>query len=771
MPTAPNITIGIKEKGANKVAQSFNKLSAATEKNERSVASLRKEQARQAKAERIQAARRKRQIAQWTRYGKAVAAAAAAIVGREVITNTLEFETQMNRVAAVSGATGKALENLSAQARNLGSETKFAASEVAAGQAFLGQAGFKTNEILAATPALLDLAAAGMLDLAEASDIASNIMGAFQIAAGDAADVADVLAAVAASSNTNIQQLGEAVSYVGPVAYSAGLSLRDVAAAVGILGNNGIQASRAGTSLNTIFSKLLKPTADAEAIFKKYNVQLRDSEGNLRDFIDILRELHAAGAPTEDFFTIFGQRGAPAALIFAALSEQGAKYRDTLDDVDGASSKMADTMETGLVGAIHNLKSAWEGLTISMGKNPIFNALVLKPIEILTATVRAFTPELEQQGLTVEELGKQYETATKQIAKMEKELEELEGVGGRRAENQRATLRKRIEALKEESFETSTLAGIKLRIAEIDEQINNPTYRKAVDRLRKEKASLEAQVAEIEAAAYKARQQVSEEDERAPAGRRSPQTSLRALGPSPEAILKGNAAWADFFGGITDQARMTSDDVKTVMDGLVGYVPSVSGTRQQKLSESIDAEIARIGAQQARLQAAIVGFGGPGDQDLPEYIAKTDGWVKRLGKSFEDMGTKASDSLKAIIVNGADATETVKRLLLTLGVDFLTSAFEPGGFFRPIKKNVGGTIFPGQAYRVHEDETIVPVGSPMQVQPARAGGAMAGTEVVNNIVIEGYDRDEAALAAQVARAVEQSMSRREARRSLYKRDG
>ena len=134
--------------------------------------------------------------------------------------------------------------------------------------------------------------------------------------------------------------------------------------------------------------------------------------------------------------------------------------------------------------------------------------------------------------------------------------------------------------------------------------------------------------------------------------------------------------------------------------------------------------IERAEAQASTAKARIEEYVSQTGTDFNELTVLKDaeGWVKRLGNSFEGLGQKASESLKAIIVNGADARETIKRLLLTLGVDFLTGAFQPGGLFRPAAKNVGGTIYPGRAYRVHEDETIVPVGAPMQVMTASAGG-------------------------------------------------
>ena len=755
MPTAPNITIGVKTKGTQKVEKDFKGLAAATSLNTKETAKLRKEQAKQARAEQIQAARRRRQIAEWKRYGKAIAGAAVALAAREVVRNTLEFETQMNRVAAVTGATGVAFANLAAQARNLGATTKFAASEVAAGQAFLGQAGFKMNEIISATPALLDLAAAGMLDLGRAADIASNIMGAFQIAAKDTNDVADVMAATAASSNTNIEQLGEAMSYVGPVAYSAGLSLRDAATAIGILGNNALQGSRAGTGLNTIISRLLRPSSEATKIFEGYNIELRDASGNLRNFIDILGELHAAGAGTEDFFAIFEQRGAPAALILAQNAERAKEYRMELDDVKNASNEMANVMETGLVGAMHNLKSAWEGLTISMGKNPLLNDLILKPIEGLTELFRSLTPEVETMPATVAALGDAYAAATAKIAMAESQLAQIENVSGRNAARRRETIQRTIDLLTKERDATLTLTGLRKGLADLDKEIA-VAHRREIPVLERRRERLLDQIRQLEADAEKAEQETAAA---AAAGRAaggsgpSQALALQPIRPAQQAVAAGVLAWRDYWQQVGEEAKRGRASIEADLDDLAGYVPLVSGTRMQKLQRMISMEINRAGAARAQAAAAFMNL-GPDSRELPEYIARTDSLVKRLGDSFALMGDRAADSLKQIVIQGANAQETVKRLLVTLGIDFLRDALSPGGLFRPTKKNVGGTIYPGRAYRVHEDETIIPLGSPMQVQPARSGAQGSPGNVSINVSIDGYDRDQSELARAVAEAVE-----------------
>ena len=114
--------------------------------------------------------------------------------------------------------------------------------------------------------------------------------------------------------------------------------------------------------------------------------------------------------------------------------------------------------------------------------------------------------------------------------------------------------------------------------------------------------------------------------------------------------------------------------------------------------------------------------------------------MKRLGKSFDQLGTTASDALSQIIIHGGDAKDTVKQLLAVLASQFVGGLFDKGGLLRPTKKNTGGTIYPGRAYEVHERETVVPLGQPMQVIPASQ--TRAGGETVN-ISIDARGSDEA----------------------------
>ena len=197
------------------------------------------------------------------------------------IKTAADFEQAMARVKAVSGATDEEFAKLTNTARELGRTTKFSASEAADGMNFLAMAGFKSTEIIAAMPSVLELAAAANLDLASAADITSNNLTGYGMKVEDLAKVNDVLVGTFTSANTDLTQLGIAMKYVGPVASSAGISFTEVAAAIGLLGNAGIQGSMAGTSLRKTISSLIKPSSAGAKELQKLGVSVVDSKGKL----------------------------------------------------------------------------------------------------------------------------------------------------------------------------------------------------------------------------------------------------------------------------------------------------------------------------------------------------------------------------------------------------------------------------------------------------------------------------------------------------------
>jgi TP901 family phage tail tape measure protein len=169
---------------------------------------------------------------------------------------------------------------------------------------------------------VLQLAAAGNMDLATTADIASNVLSGYGMEVGELGRVNDVLAVTFSNTNTNIAQAGEAMKYVAPVAAAAGMEFEEAAAAVGLLGNAGIQGSMAGTTLRGVITALINPTGEAADILERLGIQALDSSGNMIPLADIIDQLGAAGVTTGELMTVFGQRAGPG---LAALLEQGGR--------------------------------------------------------------------------------------------------------------------------------------------------------------------------------------------------------------------------------------------------------------------------------------------------------------------------------------------------------------------------------------------------------------------------------------------------------------
>lgn len=282
-----------------------------------------------------------------------------------------DFEDQMSRVQAISGATGKELEELRSQAVELGADTSFSASEAAQGMENLAAAGFETNEIMDAMPGLLDLAAASGEDLASSSDIAASTLRGFGLAAEDAGHVADVLAKNANRTNSSVTETGEAMKYIAPLARAAGISLEETAAAIGIMANAGIQGSQAGTTLRGALSRLSKPTADMLQAMNELGIEFYDSEGKMLSLADQVGMLKSAMEGMTDeqknnyLVTLYGQEALSGML---ALINEGpdslASLTAAYEQCDGSAQAAADTMQDNLKGAVEELSGSAESLGI-----------------------------------------------------------------------------------------------------------------------------------------------------------------------------------------------------------------------------------------------------------------------------------------------------------------------------------------------------------------------------------------------------------------------
>ena len=301
-------------------------------------------------------------------YGAAVAGAVVAM-GAKALGAFQAFQASMNQVKAVSGATADEMLRLKDLALEMGSTTKFSAKEAADAMGFLAMAGLSVNEVATALPGTLELAAAGNLDLAEAADLATNVMSGMGLEVKDLGRLNDVLATAAASSNTSVSQLGSAMKFVAPVAAAAGMSVEQTAAAIGVLSNAGIQGELAGTALRGSITKLLNPSAQAEKILDKLGVTVTDTAGDMLPLDKIVQQFEQSGLSAGDAMAIFGQRAGPGMLALVSSGSKGlTEYTKELENAEGAAAKMAETQQEGLVGSMTRLSSAVDTLMIRFGE-------------------------------------------------------------------------------------------------------------------------------------------------------------------------------------------------------------------------------------------------------------------------------------------------------------------------------------------------------------------------------------------------------------------
>ena len=355
---------------------------------------------------------------------KGLKATTAAITGTSIALEGIglaavkagsDFEAQMSRVKAISGATGTEFEKLKSQAIQLGADTSFSAGQAAEGMENLAAAGFTTNEIMEAMPGLLDMAAASGEDLANSSEIAASTLRGFGLEAEEAGHVADVLAENANKTNSSVSETGEAMKYVAPLARAAGLSFEETAAAIGIMANAGIQGSQAGTTLRGAISRLSKPTDDMIDAMEELGISFYNSNGEMKSVGEQVGMLEGAFSGMTDeqknnyLVTLYGQEALSGML--ALINEgQGSltELTKSYESCDGSAQKAADTMQDNLKGAIEELSGSAESLGIVFYED-VADSLK-KTAETATESINNITDAFHNGGLdaAIEQAGDEF---------------------------------------------------------------------------------------------------------------------------------------------------------------------------------------------------------------------------------------------------------------------------------------------------------------------------------------------------------------------------
>lgn len=296
----------------------------------------------------------------------------------------IDFEqTLVNAAAKFSGDVKKGTDEfaqLEAAAMKAGATTEFTATKAAEALNYLAMVGMDVQTSIAVLPGLIDLATASQTDLAMATDIATDTMGAFNMqaktsaeAAANLARVSDVMAMTANTSNTDMEKLFETLKKGGPVATLAGASFETVAAQAGIMANAGIKAEIAGTAIANSFLNLSNPTGAAAKVVQRLGIRLKQANGSLKDLPDLIDEVNAKTAKLTKtqrqaaIEAIFGREGlAGNVAVLQAGGDALRKYRKQLEGATGSTSKMAATMRDTTRGSLNNLTSAIEGVSISL---------------------------------------------------------------------------------------------------------------------------------------------------------------------------------------------------------------------------------------------------------------------------------------------------------------------------------------------------------------------------------------------------------------------
>lgn len=329
----------------------------------------------------------------------------SALAGAAVIKVGADFERSMNRARAVMGLIGpeseQTFQKMRERAKTMGISTEKSATEAADALVFLGMAGFSAEQSMQALEGVINLSTVAQVDLAQATDIATNILTGYGKQASDIAQVNNVLVATFTKSNTSLEELGNAFKMVGPLAANMKIPIEEMAAMLGKLGDQGIKGTMAGRVLRRAIVNLLRPSRMARKALARLKIDpasIVDSSGKINSLTSILERLRAAGATGADIIKIFGVTAGPGmtGLIDGSLPA----LRQLQAEIEGAGNitdKVSTLFRSGAAGAFDSLRSAVEGLGIAIGESGLL-ADVTRLAQGLTVWIRKLA-ETEPQTL------------------------------------------------------------------------------------------------------------------------------------------------------------------------------------------------------------------------------------------------------------------------------------------------------------------------------------------------------------------------------------
>ena len=349
----------------------------------------------------------------------------------DTVKTYMDFEAEMKRVQAISGASQGDFESLTAKAKEMGATTQFSATESAQALEYMAMAGWKTDEMLNGISGIMSLAAASGEDLGSVSDIVTDALTAFGLKASDSAHFADVLAQAASNSNTNVGMMGYTFKYVAPIAGALKYSVEDVGVSIGLMANAGIKAEQAGTSLRAIMTRLVAPPKKAAKAMAALGLSVKNADGSMKPWNETMLELRAKFAgltdaeKTQMAASIAGQEAMSGFLAMVNASDADfEKLTAAIGNADGAADHMAKTVNDNLKGDLKALSSTWEAFQLEFMEG--------KGSEGLRSFVQGIRDDVAQfktyvsDGFDISDVGK---IAMDVVVQLKDKFLELDGVG------------------------------------------------------------------------------------------------------------------------------------------------------------------------------------------------------------------------------------------------------------------------------------------------------------------------------------------------------
>lgn len=349
----------------------------------------------------------------------------------DTVKTYMDFEAEMKRVQAISGASQGDFESLTAKAKEMGATTQFSATESAQALEYMAMAGWKTDEMLSGISGIMSLAAASGEDLGSVSDIVTDALTAFGLKASDSAHFADVLAQAASNANTNVGMMGYTFKYVAPIAGALKCSVEDVGVSIGLMANAGIKAEQAGTSLRAIMTRLVAPPKKAAKAMAALELSVKNADGSMKPWNETMLELRAKFAgltdaeKTQMAASIAGQEAMSGFLAMVNASDADfEKLTAAIGNADGAADHMAKTVNDNLKGDLKALSSTWEAFQLEFmeGKGSEGLRSFVQGVRDDVAKFKTYVSD----GFDISDVGK---IAMDVVVQLKDKFLELDGVG------------------------------------------------------------------------------------------------------------------------------------------------------------------------------------------------------------------------------------------------------------------------------------------------------------------------------------------------------